>query len=299
MATKNLFIDGITARDPAYEAIRDSDHSDDKNGKQLCLELWEVFEQFADDHFIDQIQIDFDARFWEMYLTCTLYEREYPVSCPKPGPDILLSYENTNIWIEAIAPSSGNEDSPDSVPELEMGIVQDVPNDQVILRYTAAISEKFNKYKGYIEKGILKDVDPFVVAINGCRVRSARTDFEPPRIVRSVFPIGHEYVTIDTATGSAVDNGFHFRKTIPKTSGTEIPIDIFLDERYSYISGVMFSVSDCCNRPKKNGDDFIFVHNPLANNPIQHELLRIGREYIAEPTEGDKYILRFNDWKNV
>jgi len=285
-------------RDPTYNAIRDSDHPEDVRAKEFCSELWETFECYADSHFIDQFTIDFDARFWEMYLTCTLLERGFPAECPKPGPDVLLRYDDSKIWIEAIAPNSGNEGLPDSVPELRTGIAQQVPNDQVILRYRSAIAEKCRKYQSYVEKGILEPHDAFIIAINGCNVRSSRTDFDPPRIARSVFPIGDEYITIDRESRDVTDTGFHFRNTVAKSSGAEVPIDIFVDEDYSYISGVLFSNSDCCNRPVISGEDFIFVHNPLSKTPVPLKLLNIGREYIAEAS-GNEYILRFNDWRNA
>lgn len=253
MSKNNLFLNGDTDFDPVYKAIRDSENPCDKKGKQFCIDLWEIFEQFSDDHFVSQIQKDFHARFWEMYLTCTLIEKGYQVTCPKPGPDILLSCNQSSMWIEAIAPTSGDIELKDSVPEITMGSVQNVPNDQVILRYRSAIAVKSEKYKEYVKKGIVNESDQFVIAINGCRVNNSRTDYDPPRIVRAVFPIGDEYITIDKFTGKSLDSGFLFKKSISKSSGSKIPIDIFLDKSHSFLSGVIFSLSDCCNRPEKNG----------------------------------------------
>ncbi|MCZ6802597.1 MAG: hypothetical protein O7D86_01315 [Proteobacteria bacterium] len=297
MANSELFSEE-EARDPKYNAVRDNDPPEDIRAKEFCIELWERFESYADSHFLEQFKIDFDARFWEMYLICTLLERGFPVECPKPGPDILLPNDDSKIWIEAIAPNSGSDESPDSVPEHRIGIAQSVPNDQVILRYRSAIAEKCGKYQNYLDKGILESHDAFIIAINGCNVRSSRTDFDPPQIVRSVFPIGDEYITIDRESGDINDTGFHFRNAVTKASGAEVSIDIFIDEHYTYLSGVLFSNSDCYNRPVINGEDFIFVHNPIAKISVPHELFNIGREYIADPS-GNEYILRFNDWRNA
>ena len=297
MSYCELFSDE-NGRDPKYTAIVSSLYSEEIRAKNFCCELWETFKDLADDHFIQQFKIDFDARFWEMYLTCTLLERGFAARCPKPGPDVLLIHDGGQIWIEAVAPNSGSVDSSDAVPEFQTGKAQWVPNDQIILRYRSAISEKCKKYQDYLSAGILSPRDAFVIAINGCNVRTSMLDFDPPRITRTVFPIGDEYITIDRDSGDVTNKGFHFKNTVTKSRGSEVPIDIFLDKNYSYISGVLFSNSDCSNRPEINGEDFIYVHNPLADNPVPHEFLRIGREYIADPS-GNEYKLRFNDWRNA
>lgn len=294
MVSKKLFTNG-KGIDPAYNGIVENDHPEAIKAKKFCLELWKCFEKYADEHFVAQIKIDFYARFWEMYLTCALQENGFLVSCPKPGPDLLLSYEKLNIWVEAIAPGNGSESSEDKVPKLKAKIAQEVPTEQIILRYRSAIAEKSKKYRGYIEKNIIAKGDPFIIAVNGCKVRSARTELNPPRIVRSVFPIGDKCITVDKYSGNPIDTGFCFKKSISKASGAQVSTDIFLDEKYSYISGILFSVSDCCNRPDVKGDDFILIHNPTAENPVPQGLLGIGCEYVAELSV-DEYKLRFYDW---
>jgi len=294
MVSKKLFTGGKGC-DPAYNGIAENDHIEAIKGKKFCLELWKCFEQYADEHFVNEIKIDFHARFWEMYLTCTFWESGLPVFCPKPGPDLLLSYDQLSIWVEAIAPNNGSDSSEDQVPMYKSGNAQKVPNEKIILRYRSAIEEKSKKYHGYINNNIIAKGDSYIIAVNGCKVRSARVELDPPRIVRSVFPIGDKHITIDKHTGNTIDTGFCFKKLISKASGAQVPTDIFLDKKYSHISGILFSVSDCCNRPDINGHDFVFIHNPTAENPVPYGFLKIGREYIAELI-ADEYKLRFYDW---
>ncbi len=86
-----------------------------------------------------------------MYLVCLLIENGKSIQCLKPGPDILIE-KDAKIWIEAIAPTKGEESSPDSVPPTIYGEVQEHPSEQIILRYRSAIREKFdNKYHHYID----------------------------------------------------------------------------------------------------------------------------------------------------
>ncbi len=115
------------------------------------------------------------------------------------GPDIKIDHASTTIWVEAVIPTSGDPSKPDSVPNLQMGVAQQVPDDQIILRYRSAIYDKFNKYCEYLKDkgGIITEKDCYIIALNGCKIRHG--DREPPRIVRSVLPFGWEVVTLNTS----------------------------------------------------------------------------------------------------
>lgn len=289
-----LFKSEIEVRDPAYENIRDGDHPLEVRARDLCNALWVVFEPYSDSHFLDEIAKSFDERFWEMDLSCALITAGYNVECPKPGPDICLRDNEKKIWIEAICP--GNGAGKDRVPDRQTGAVQAIPDEQIILRLTSSIAEKHTKYLAYVRDGIVGPDEPYVIAVNACQITCARLDFEPPRIVRTLFPIGAEYLTIDRETGELIKNEFVFKREIKKVNGTGIPIDIFLDPQLEGVSAVLFSVTDCCNRPNNIGDDFVLVHNPLAKNPINEGFLKFGREFIAEEHGETERRLRWNNY---
>lgn len=284
---KALFRNDITTSNRAYINIRDGKDINEVAARSLCENLWLKFQTHSDQHFLQEFAIDFDARFWEMDLTVALIERGHSVTCPKPGPDVCIEGDQ-KVWVEAIAPKAGK--GPDKVPPVKFGEAQTVPNDQIILRYTSAIAEKFDRYKSYVSSGIISNNEPYVIAINGCQIPSARLDHNPPRIVRSVFPIGDEYLTINRQTGSTKDSGFIFRPSIKKSSGSDIPTDLFLREDLAQISAIIFSCSDCCNRPSK-GNDWVVVHNPLAVNPICSGLFPCFKEYQATENGEGEYIL--------
>jgi hypothetical protein len=124
-----LFISGIKAQDPIYNNIRDYDDAPSAFGKNCLLSardftesLWKRYEPYADANFLTEIQVDFRARFWEMYLACSLEDAGYSIECPKPeGPDILVTSGETRVWIEAVAPSGGDANNPDRLPEPQIG----------------------------------------------------------------------------------------------------------------------------------------------------------------------------------
>ena len=114
----SLFQNKICATDLAYINCRDCKEGPAVEGRKLVDSLWEKYEPFADSNFETALAKDFDARFWEMYLTCVLLENKLNVvdrnSRKKEGPDVLIS-EKKNIWIEAIAPKEGS--FPNGVPQ--------------------------------------------------------------------------------------------------------------------------------------------------------------------------------------
>ena len=118
------------------------------------------------------------------------------------GPDIFVEHENRRIWIEAVAPTSGADTNPDRVPDMKLGVAREVPDDEIVLRYRAAIRENYdNKYHNYVENGLIMPTDAYVIAINSCKISAAIMETDTPRVLKAVFPIGNLGVTIDRKTG--------------------------------------------------------------------------------------------------
>ena len=298
----SLFTDGIVAQDPVYNLIRD-ERNDQRTieSRVFTDEMWEKYQPYADPNFRQEIQIDFHARFWEMYLTCACLDKSLPVRrrISVQGPDVLIQDEMSNIWIEAIAPSRGAEKNPDRVPDYKFnGTAQNVPNDQIILRYRHAIAEKFdNKYQQYLSDSVIDSSDPYIIAINSCKIFEAGiADTDPPRIIKAVFPIGYQRITITRDTMNIVDSGFQFRPAIERTSGELISTNLFVDKMYECLSGILISHASGIRLIKPLGADFIFIHNPLAKNPAPLGFFKIGREYTACENPDGSYTVSCRDW---
>ncbi len=195
---KKLFSDDINPSDELYRVIRDENRC--AKFKSYMEKLWGIYHPYADSDFPKQLAHDFHARFWEMYLACTLIDNSFkivPKRTKAKGPDIKIDHASTTIWVEAVTLTSGDSNRPDSVPNLQMGVAQQVPDDKIILRYRSAIYDKFKKYCEYLKEGIIREKDCYIIALNGCKIRHG--DREPPRIVRSVLPFGWEVVTLNTS----------------------------------------------------------------------------------------------------
>ena len=120
---EKLFSDDIIPSDELYRIYRDEKRLADV--KSYVEDLWIDYYPYADKDFPKQLPHDFQARFWEMYLTCTLVGKSYTV-IPKQtraeGPDVKIAYASTTIWIEAVTPTGGDVGRPDSVPSPIMGV---------------------------------------------------------------------------------------------------------------------------------------------------------------------------------
>ena len=157
-----LFINDINPLDDYYRLIRDEKRSQVVKLKSYMENLWNIYYPYADKDFRSQLAQDFHARFWEMYLTCTLLAKSHKV-VPKmkryEGPDILVQDLPRRIFIEAVAPSEGSEGNPDKVPKLKLNEVTRVPDTKITLRYSGAIVDKYKKYYTYLNRCIISSSD--------------------------------------------------------------------------------------------------------------------------------------------
>ena len=285
---EDLFIYEIDTAEELYRIIRDEKRCAEY--KSYMLGLWETYSPYADRDFPQQLAQDFHARFWEMYLTCTLVHNSFnvvPKQTSAKGPDILIDDLSRRIYIEAVAPSVGADDNVDRVPPSQFNTfkAERLPDIEITLRYSGAIADKYRQYKKYLEYGILSPSDSYVIALNSCKI-GIRAKLEAtgfPRIVKAVLPVGNIEVPINRISGAELPWHHQYRPNIPRSSGSDVPTDLFLRDDYAGISGVLYSHSDVANRPNQAGDEFIFIHNPKSQqNAVPHEYFKLGVEYFTK-----------------
>jgi hypothetical protein len=113
-------------------------------------EMWEKYWPYADSDFLPKARNrDFQACYWEMYLGFSLLrqnmqieprrERKRLWGSSDKGPDFKIVAPYT-LWLEAITP--GADTTEDAVPEAELGVARQVPDDEVKLRLLHAIRDK-------------------------------------------------------------------------------------------------------------------------------------------------------------
>lgn len=282
---KDIF-SATNATDEDYIFIRD-----DKNSvelRELLNSLWSKFFPLADSNFVDEISNDFHPRFWEMYLANVLLNNGMKLSSKDFGPDICVDSGDKSVWVEAIAPTKGN--GADAVPVQEKnGQASNVPEDKIILRLRSAIEEKHRKYLKYISNNTMSKSDPYVIAINGYQLPSWMCQTAPSFIEKAVYPLGCHTVTFNKKTKNIVDRGIEYRPEIIKQNNATVDTTVFQNPDYAGISAIIFSCANVwglkssqlweSDSPGLVGKDFQVLHNSLANNPIKHGWLKVGREY--------------------
>jgi len=281
----SLFSRNINATDREYILIRDGT----KYGKQkdFIENLYSEYDPYADLNFKEEITRHFHQRLWEMYLACAFLRKKFEI-VPRTqrskagGPDICIKDPHGNLWIEAVAPERGS--GQDAVPEISSSSGSFlVPEKEIILRYRTAIKEKHEKYQKYLCKGILKDEDRYVIAINGGHVPYAFLEEEDkdevPLPVKVVFPCGDPQTVNDNETLEIISSQYEYRPNIIKKNGEPVSTMIFLDKEYDGISALLFSVVDAVSSASVLGHDFIIIHNPVAKNRILPGYMNIGKEF--------------------
>ena len=234
--------------------------------RRFFEKLWEVYEPYADKHFLSDSKKHFHQRSWEMYVTSVFLKNKIKIFPNNDeGPDIIIrdEFNNGKICVEAVACNKGSEE--DRVPELEFGKLCSIPIDEMVLRLTSVISEKSEKYKEWTKKEIVKNDDPFVIALN-----AGALEYPEPEslILRAVFGVHHPVLKIDLKTSKdRVDRSF--RSFVKKKNGGKVKCDLFFRKGMSFLSGILYSKKNVLNQ--EGGNDFVLVHNPNARNPLLKE----------------------------
>jgi hypothetical protein len=288
-----LFMDG-DASDSGYVNIRDAKDEPLRSARYHCEYLWILFQAHADADFQSELRREFDARYWEMYLTTSLIVAGYAVTCPKPeGPDVGILYKGQRIWFEATAPTSGKPGAPDSIGEVGEG---QVPEEKIILRYLNSISTKYKQYATWLKKGIVSDKDVFVIAINPRAIPFDSHDSDPPRILQAGFTADKPYAIVNRETMKGVGVGYHFRNKILKAPKgkenrqAEVPTGAFQSAEYAGLSALLCSRVDAANRPGEMGDDFQLAPNPHASVPLPDGFRLRGLYYDVKAAK-DSYLI--------
>ena len=168
-----------------------------------------------------------------MYLTCCLIEsnkkvisrHNLPTAASDNRPDIVVDDGSRKIWIEAVAPTSGEPSNLNSVPELitkdaddeEFTALEEKP-EPPLLRITSALKSKSEQLSKYRDQGRIRPEDLSIIAINGGQIDTSFFVDDVWEAARAVYPIGDQYVRVRPRTGEVVESGRAVSLSIPKLS---------------------------------------------------------------------------------
>ena len=235
---------------------------------------WRTYQPFASPGFQHQLLAD-DGKFysltWELMLGATLLEKAYHLepSIDDSRPDLCLIWEGKRIWIECCLPTGGDPSSPNSVTETVLTSdgefeLHDVDHNKSVLRCTQVLSDKKRQHLGWIAKGICKQDEPFLIALNGLNLQLKISNSSLPEILRALYATGDMYDVFDPQNPEYRESGYHFKPKIDKSETAPVSTTFFLEKDNSHISGVLFStdwIMHCSSSPQ-----YCYVENINAAN---------------------------------
>lgn len=277
MSKNETFFSSGMDLDPDYMAIRDSSLPQLNSCKLFVECLWQEYKPYCDTNFLSDARNHFHQRFWEMYLCVTMLKRGSTIEkAGSEGPEFSITINGRRFWLEAIAPEAGTTD--DRVPELVMGQANSVHTGKMLMRYTAALKEKLNKYQESRKKGIIAEGDGYIIAISGSKIPSARFGkyLNVPFIAQALLGIGELTIAINPQTGTKVGEYYGRRDEVRNKNDAPISTRPFLDPAYNGISAIIHSTADVARYACDGiiwGEDFEVLHNPLATACLPFDAL--------------------------
>ena len=178
---------------------------------------------------------------------------------------------------------------PTRFPCSRQGKAYTVPDQQVTLRLLNAIDKKRKQWEKSLASEIVSLQDLHIIAVNTALIDLAGLEITPPRIVKAVYGIGDQYVTVNLETKKVIGSGYHPRFAIPKASGKSVDSALFVSAAASDVSAVLYSRAGLFRTYSEHltstdverlGRDFLTVHNINAAVALPEGWLRLGREVV-------------------
>lgn len=242
--------------------------------------LTRVYDRFSESGLADPIfeseltngcPNKYAQRIGELLLADFLWNAGFTLESTAEGPDFKLFKAGKSAWVELHTPEPTGI-PPEYFERAGSGVVRGFPATEINLRWTNAISEKKRKHLGYLRNGIVREDEPYVIAVNS-RLLNPLTKMglngisQKPIPVEVLFGVGPLELVINRSTGEITDQRHQYRQSLlkPKT-GSQVPSDIFLNEENSAVSavwGLDLLEQVACGTCHSS----IMVYNPLAAAP--------------------------------
>ncbi len=288
--------------DSEVMAFVDKQYSGAPNYKASLVSLWQKYLALGlpNAHFVAEFtngrkECVFQ-RSWEMMVARHLDAQNHRISTADVGPDFRFEYGGLTVWVEAISPEpKGLPAHWLEGPKPNEVKVSDVPHNEILLRWTAAFKEKWEKLAKYREAGIVGEKDAYVIAINGCQLGAIPLHHgisRYPFAVEAVYCVGPTAINIDRNTGKVGKAFVTIRTNIQNANGAKVPTSPFVDPAYSGVSGLIAITRD---RSEDAVMPLDVIHNHFADVSLPNGIFgSTGTEWVTEAadTSGEEIILR-------
>lgn len=265
-----------------------------------------------DHKMVRQFQETFHSTYWEICIYQLCLEAGFSLDQSHPFPDFIIK-QPSEFYIEAVVANIRQTGIPETKRSFDDQFSMLIPPhlqkdfsnvlDESIIRSLNAISSKIKKYEDYKKAQFFNEKNPFIIALSSCDQINYGREFLYPMMA---VLYGRYYIPCK--------NGSIIKESIIKNeTGTELPLGMFLNSKYSQISAIMYTCTNTIgkltalalsnNLPTFNSvldvirdeedDDFPFkfkivsnsspesisdgvfiFHNPYAKAPINPELFK-------------------------
>ncbi len=199
-----------------------------------------------DGKIVKEFQTTFNSSFWELYLHASFRELGFTADYSKETPDFILSRDGYQIVAEATIASHPEGYTAEWEREISKEAIEKLDTEEIIelasVRLANALATKHKKYvESYSKLDHVKGL-PFIICL---------APFEQPfffeqsdNAIRRVLYRFDRYLYKDLQDDQKrVITGEVFCDSFVKSSGAEIEIGFFRDDRMKEVSAVIFS---CC-----------------------------------------------------
>ncbi|MCD6450006.1 MAG: hypothetical protein J7L34_05825 [Thermotogaceae bacterium] len=257
MADK-LFQSTRCGEDEFYARIRD-----DERGiklRQRLKQMWIEYQPRAPKGFRKKLQFEFYQRWWEMYVTIGLCHLDLPVLTfsKDDHPDVLLDFGDTKVWVEAVAPKVGTES--DAVPKPIINGAAGVPMRECLLRLTQAITSKRKALNSYLQRGVVSEIDAFIIAVSSGALNQFGPFLDWPQPVMLRVLAGASYLVVPLNKSSEPYSERQWK--IYRDSGSPVNQGLFYSDKFNSVAGVLYCNQDPLNAPMAPEKSFEFFLNP-------------------------------------
>jgi hypothetical protein len=285
--------------------------------RHFVRRLWRQFTalDLHDHGFVKRFPFDCPSRIWEMYLAWVFHLWGWKLTPSKTrgvGPDFgvrgLGPTEDSMMWVEAIAPTRGDDANLVGFHPAGPGGIQMTTGGELrrtqSLRLASSMDAKIAKHAEWLQKGHVATGDGYVIAISGSRwdntANMLDTVGEPPVVVRYLFGFGSSTFNVELGGERRVTSGPfrpapRIQKRIESGGAVEIDAGPFATGACPQVSAVFFCPNHVKNRSTRVGSDLIVVHNPHAKIPFPRGRLRRGQEWWAEAAH-DGMSLQYHEY---
>ncbi|WP_147456676.1 hypothetical protein [Leptospira stimsonii] len=197
------------------------------------------------------------------------HDQERKIIKPQPeGPDIILQIETRTIIIECLQPDNWEKNPPSD------GYYNSFHEEEKILRYTSAITDKSGQYQKWLKKEIVSPMDPFLIVVSGGKQSLVDAYTECPDIVKAVYPLGRSSYSVPLDNPDNFSVSYEKRTAVIKSNQSSIPTDSFLNDSYNYISGIIFNPYEILSKLNRDGKNYIVIRNHVAKNQFPNNLIK-------------------------